>query len=262
MSLETQFWRRWKRFRHAVGPSPPSVVTVFVVGMQRSGTNMLMEAFERSRETAVFHDFDGRAFDQYLLRETATIRRLTTTCGAPFVVYKALFETADLADLLADHAPARAVWIVRRPDDVVNSVVRSFGDLAPQVAKIVAGEDDGQRHGRNLGADTVATLRRCWHPHVDGHNAAALLWYSRNIGFFDRGFDHNEAVRVVRYEAVASDPTTTLHRLCDWLGMAWRPRMAGHVHARSVGRHPAPPLEPAVRDLCETLWERFERLSC
>ena len=41
---------------------------LFVGGVQRSGTNMLMDVLERSYETDVYHERDPRAFDGYQMR--------------------------------------------------------------------------------------------------------------------------------------------------------------------------------------------------
>ena len=55
---------------------PSQKLTVFVAGVQRSGTNMLMDALERSFETDVYHERDPRAFDNYLMRPPEVIARL------------------------------------------------------------------------------------------------------------------------------------------------------------------------------------------
>ena len=53
---------------------PP--LTLLVAGVQRSGTNMVMDVLERSLETDVYHERDPRAFDNYEMRPLEVIRGL------------------------------------------------------------------------------------------------------------------------------------------------------------------------------------------
>jgi hypothetical protein len=93
---------------------------IFVAGVQRSGTNMLMDVFEKSLQTDVFHERDRRAFDNYLMRPTSIIRQLYDQSPAPFFVIKALCELQRLESLLKEFAPSKAIWVVRDFEDVVN----------------------------------------------------------------------------------------------------------------------------------------------
>ena len=63
--------------------------TIFLAGMQRSGTNMLMEVLERSLATQVIHERDPRAFDNYLMRPPEVIAALRARSRAPVFVTKA-----------------------------------------------------------------------------------------------------------------------------------------------------------------------------
>ena len=69
----------WQR----VVPRPPVRTYVFVAGMQRSGTNMVMDVLERSLGTDVYHENDPRAFERYEMRDPAVIRQLANGSGTP-----------------------------------------------------------------------------------------------------------------------------------------------------------------------------------
>ena len=51
-------------------------VCLLVAGVQRSGTNMVMDVLERSYATEVYHERDPRAFANYQLREEEVIQSL------------------------------------------------------------------------------------------------------------------------------------------------------------------------------------------
>ena len=109
---------------------------VFVAGMQRSGTNMLMDILEKSYEADVYHERDPRAFDNYQMREASVIRELCDQSRASKFVIKALCELQDIESLMSDSQPAKTIWIVRDYHDVVASMLKSFGNMEKQVLRI------------------------------------------------------------------------------------------------------------------------------
>ena len=64
---------------------------LFVGGVQRSGTEMMMAVLERSPETRGYHESDPRAFCEYQMRDLAVIRELVDPTHAPVVVLKSPF---------------------------------------------------------------------------------------------------------------------------------------------------------------------------
>src|ERR1700721_775604 len=73
------------RAMRIMGPGGGDYV-VFVGGVQRSGTEMVMDVLERSPDTRVFHEQDPRAFDRFELRADEVIRPLARSV-APCVVF-------------------------------------------------------------------------------------------------------------------------------------------------------------------------------
>lgn len=238
-------------------PRPPRG-RVFVGGMQRSGTNLLMDVLERSFETDVFHEWDPRAFDNYRMREPAVIARLIAESRAPSFVIKALCELPRLPALMETFAPAKTVWIVRRYEDVVNSMLISFGNMAKQVRRIAGDRDSSGWLGEGMSDATHAVVRRLVHEEIDNASASALQWYFRNILFFELGFPHDARVLLVQYEQLVREPRREVERLFEFLGLDYSPRCVRRISARSVKRRPPPPIEPPVREVCDELWARFE----
>ena len=61
----------------------PQKTVVFVGGIQRSGTNLMIDVLERSIETDVFHERDRRAFQDFQMRPPEVIRHLLDATGQP-----------------------------------------------------------------------------------------------------------------------------------------------------------------------------------
>ena len=75
---------------------------LLVSGVQRSGTNMVMDLLEASPEADVYHETDPRAFENYMMRDEVTIARLKTRSPFGLFVLKGLHE-AERARALIDH---------------------------------------------------------------------------------------------------------------------------------------------------------------
>lgn len=256
--VERRLFRGYKILRQRVGPALPRT-HVFVAGMQRSGTNMLMEVLEWSRHTDVYHETDLRAFTRgYEMREIAVIRELAAHSRAPFFVIKSLCELDRLRALLDEFAPAKAIWIVRDYHDSSRSAVRSFGNFVPQLRRLAKDRAAGAWRGRGMSDDTQALLRELAMLELSELDGAALMWYYRNVLYFEQGLDADRRVTLLRYEDLALEPQATVCRLGKAIGLpdcrAW---MTRYAHAGSVRKVPASLLLPAVEAVCAGLMQRF-----
>jgi hypothetical protein len=233
---------------------------VFVAGMQRSGTNMMMDVLERSYESDVFQESDRRAFDNYKMRDRAVIHSLAEQSPAPVFIIKSLCELQELSSLMGEFAPAKALWMMRHYEDVVNSMLVSFRNQARQVQRIVENRgDDGWWLGRGMSETTYALLEKLVHPNMNDASAAALQWYIRNILFFEQGLNSDPRTMPVGYESLVSNPQEQFKRVFVFLGLQYSPRVVSNVFANSVRRRRPPDIEPQVRAVCEELNERITR---
>lgn len=234
---------------------------VFVAGMQRSGTNMMMDVLERSYESAVFHESDPRAFDNYQMRDRAVIHDLAKHSPAPIFIIKALCELQELRSLMDEFSPAKALWVMRNFEDVVNSMLVSFRNQAKQVQRIVANRgDDGWWLGRGMSDETFSLLEKLVHPEINDATAAALQWYFRNILFFEQSLDKDPRVMPVGYEALVTNPQEQFKKVFSFLGLSYTPRMASNVFANSIRRRKSPDIKPEVRVVCEELSVQIDRV--
>ena len=240
-------------------PRSAPAMHVFVAGMQRSGTNMVMDVLERSPRTDVYHENDPRAFERFEMREEAVIRGLVTRSRAPFFVIKALCELDRLPALMDSFAPARTLWVLRDFEDVVNSATRSFRNFPAQLARLVQDRNSNQWRGRGMSDHTHARLQALFHEEMNEDTAAALTWYYRNILFFERKLDRDPRVLLVSYEKLVTDPEAQFQRIFEFLEIPYTPWISRIVFASSIRRRPPPPIEPGVRALCEDLTLRFQR---
>ena len=267
--LRRLWHRKSKPIRQRLTGAPGGAKqTVFVAGVQRSGTNMVMDILEQSWQTEVFHEFDPRAFDNYMMRPPAVIGRLIDAAPAPWVIVKALHEGHDLAGLLDRFRPAKAIWMFRGFDDMINSNMANWPGGRNQIEAIVAARDSARDsdpgrarpdwRGRGMTEATLATVRAHYHPAINDASALGLFWFYRNQLFFDQGFEADRRVLLMRYESLVEAPALEVDTVARFLGLRPTGPMRRLVVPGSVAKRPAPEIEPAVRRLCREMLARLD----
>jgi hypothetical protein len=244
--------------------APPAVV--FIAGVQRSGTNMMMDILERSMDTEVFNESDSRAFQDYELKPISTLEGLVRGSPAQSVVFKALCDLQSLKQLL-DHFPdSKAVWMLRRMDDMVNSHCRAqFNKHGPterncniRMNAIVLSPDSQGWRGRGMSSETRELLEHYCHTDISNESAVALFWFMRNKLYFEQNLHRHPRVKVIFYETFVRAPQDYSRELFSWLGLRVSRYASRRVTPRSIGRWVEPDIEPPIRALCEDLYRRFE----
>lgn len=233
---------------------------LFVAGVQRSGTNMLMDILEKSWLTDAYHERDPRAFDNYKMRELPVIQALEQASPMPLFVIKALFELQELPDLMRHFSPAKTIWIVRDHNDTVNSTLKSFRrNLVPRINRALQ-PDTEEWLGAGMSGETRERLSPLVTPEMREEDAAAIQWYFRNILFFEMGFDGHPDVLAVSYENLVTRPEKQIRRICDFIGIPYASRLSRGIFSSSIGKRKKPELSPQVETLCTGLRERFQPL--
>ena len=229
-ALSEHVLRGLKRVRYLLRPATSPATVVWVAGVQRSGTNLLMKVLDRALHTDVFHETDPRAFVRYEMRSLATIAALVQASRAPRVVVKSLCELQDMRRLLDTFPESRCLWLWRDPVAVAASMVASFGNFVRQARALAA--DPASMDWRGLGMSSAT--RNCLAEAVaddalDERSAAALMWYYRNILFFEQGLHRDPRVRLLRYEDFVHTPFQVLPPVFEFAGIPWHKRCAARL---------------------------------
>jgi len=249
--------RRWRRNHHVA----PNAMPVFVVGVQRSGTNMLVLGLERSPEFEVHNENDRAAFDRFLLRSPSEIRALVERSGQRYVLLKPLCDShrvAELLDRLGTPNAGRAIWAFRDVDGRVRSAVEKFGE-ANRVAlgDIASGDGLDSWQAGGLSEERLALVRSFEYESMTPESAAALFWFLRNSLFFDLGLDRRPDVALASYDAMVREPERAMRAICSFLDFPYRRDLVAHVDARAAGPKPPLDLDPRIRALCSELEGRL-----
>jgi hypothetical protein len=252
--------QRWSWRRQEAAPRG-SAAPVLVVGVQRSGTNMVMRSLQAAPEVETRNENDRRAFRRFELRPDDEVLALVARSRHRFVALKPLCDahrTAHLLEHLRVREPGRAIWVYRDVDGRARSAVRKFCDANLLALRRVAEGATGIWQAGGLGPAERDLLRSFDYATMSATSAAALFWYVRNSLFFRQRLEIRDDVLLLRYEDIVRAPAETLRTMSDFLGLSWRPAIAGHVDARNTGREAALEIDPQVRRLCDDLTVRLD----
>ncbi|MEU8257569.1 hypothetical protein AB0C06_25235 [Micromonospora inaquosa] len=256
--------RRWRR---RAGRTPGSAMPVYLVGLQRSGTNMLVRGLDAAGEVEVRNENDSALFHRFQLRPDPVLTAVIQRSRHAYVLVKPLCESHRVDELLAlpGLTPGRALWVYRDVDDRARSEVAKFGDANLRALRAIADGSIGRRwQGQRLDADAVELIRAHDPQRLDPHSGAALFWYVRNSLVFQLGLDQRSDVLLCRYDSLVADPAAQLRRLCAFLDFPYDPRLHAHIGPReshgAVG-HRRLPIDPRVRARCDELTDRLDRAA-
>ncbi len=255
-ALRKAQWRRSHPRR--TGEAMP----VYVVGLQRSGTNMLMRGLDEAPETEVRNENDKRLFDRFRIRSTDVLRDVVRASGQQVVFVKPICDS-HLVDTYLDLegvTPGHALWVYRDVDSRARSEVSKFGPANLMALRdIAAGLGDQRWQGERLPPACVELIRSFDLDSMTPHTAAALFWVVRNGLYFELGLVDRDDVTLVSYDAFAADPSAQMRRLCALVGLPYRPELDAHVERRVSHGSGRLDIDPRVRALADTMGARLDR---
>lgn len=240
----------------------PRKPLLFVAGAQRSGTNMVMGALERSFDTNVYHERDSRAFHEFEMLPREVIRGLIKNSRAPYVVIKTLCELQELRQILDDFDNSKAIWIIRNYNDVVNSHIERWTSMPWSIGEIIKDRSGAAGwRGRGMSDEVHDFAKEVYHPEISNASACALFWYMRNILFFEQSLDLDSRVSVFGYEALVQDADHEFRRLFQFCGIPYTLRATKLINLGPKTRKIAPVIDKKIQDACDLLEKRFREIT-
>lgn len=240
----------------------PNAVPVFLVGLQRSGTNMIVRGLERSPRFEVHNENDRAAFHRFRLRPDPVIKKLVELSRHPFVLFKPLCDShrvGDLLDHLGTPSAGRAIWVFRSVDGRVRSSLAKFGDSNRRTLRQIAeGRGSHLWQAQGLSDRSLDLIRAFDYDRLSPASASALFWYVRNEILFERNLQGRADVTVVSYERTVSDPRAVMEALCGFLGVDYDDRLIRGIAAREGPATSPLELGPEIRRRCEDLAQRLD----
>lgn len=245
---------QWRRSHpRAAGLATP----VYLVGLQRSGTNMLARGLDIAPEFEVHNENDREVFDHFLLRDDDVVRRVVLASRQEYVLFKPLCDlhrVDHLLDTLGTPSPGRAIWAYRDVDGRVRSAVSKFGrNNLLTLRDIAAGKGAGMWQAQRLSKTTLDEIASYDYATMTPETAAALFWWIRNGLYFETGLDRRDDVLLASYQDMLATPVVAMQAICRFLGLTYRSDLIEHISPRGPGGAKPLDIDPRVRALCDHL---------
>jgi hypothetical protein len=258
------FLKNKKKIYHSLKSQTVQQSILFIAGCQRSGTSMLLNAFDRDLNTRCFGEFSdltsNDATGRIRLNSLDLIKDEFSKVKISLIVVKPLVESQNLPELLDYFDHSRAVWMFRNYKDVALSNINRFGitnglkDLRP----IVNWESNNWR-AEKVSEHVRETISKHFSEDMNPYDAAVLFWFARNSIFFDRELDKNPKVMLCAYEDLVIDPEKHVRNIYQHVGRDY-PEMniTAEIHTKSRNKGKDLGLSWEVQQLAEELQDKLE----
>jgi hypothetical protein len=243
----------------------------FILGSQRSGTNMLNDAFDRDWNCMAFGEDHGLALGpayehdlRWRWRPLNEIRTVFESLNAPLIVAKPIVESQRAVELLAHFSGSRIIWAYRDYKDVAQSSIKLFGADASlhNLGAVLNPKLRTHWFSENLPDESRSLVARYFDPDRPLPDLKALGWLIRNSLFYQLGLDGEPRVTMSRYESLVGDPVGEMRRLYSFLDAEFPgPRVCSHMHQSSVSKGSHARVSTDINELCQRLLERLDE-SC
>lgn len=256
-AIRKTWWRLAQR-EHEAPPAP-----LFLVGVQRSGTNLLAHGLDELPEFQVYNEGSTKAFENYRIRALPTIERLVAHGSARFVLFKPLCDSHRTPELLEHFGTrARAIWAYRNVDGRVRSAVAKFGDSNLRVLRAFAAGEEQKPWNTwqiaGLSAENADFVRSFDCDTLTAESGAALFWYVRNALYFELGLHQRPDTVLVDYDEFLAEPERVAIGACRFLEIPYRRAMIANIDPRRPSQRPPLPIDPRIRERCTALKERLD----
>ena len=245
------------QLRHKAAPAYPG----FVLGCQRSGTNMMMGILDASPETECYNESDEEAFDNYLLRDLNLVATLTAKSAAKITFFKCILSSQHARTLLDRNPTGKILWMFRRYEDVVNSNLKQFSNHTDEIKWMLFEPEKAGWRADNVAPEDMAMTRHFWEKGISDASARALMWVLRNRLLFRQGLETDPRVIAVDYDHLVTNPEPTVATVFKFLDLRFEPQFVKSVHSGSVRKDPAPEIDPELIEIAEEVWKHLSAIA-
>ncbi len=245
----TKFRKRIENF--AISPGKNIRTPVLIGGEQRSGTNFLINVLNRCKRTECYLENDEEAFNDYVLKDVDTVKRLVDKSHAKLVVFKPICDSQNFGMLLSTFPNAKAIWTYRHYNDVINSSLRNFTEHRKYLHYMLHEPAKAGWRLENVTPEDLEKVRYFYDKGIDDASSRGLIWHLRNSLFFQQNLDKNPNVMMTKYENLVSKPVEYFERVYRFLGLGNDPKASAIAFSSSLGKNTPPSLDEEIIDLCE-----------
>lgn len=200
---------------------------IFVLGSQRSGTNMLMKLLDRIPCTRTYNEDNYHAFLKSPISEKMRLRPWPVILNllkspAKLTIFKSIKDSQLAIELLSTFPDSKIIWIYRDFKDVADSASKKWqGTAQRHIIRHIAekGDDWNRWYCQNISKEDREFIKSRYHDKISELECAILKWYLRNRLFFQLNLQSNDHVLLINYSSLIQNPDKHLVLIQKFLNL-------------------------------------------
>lgn len=214
-TYQRNIWATLKHFRKKYLRLGNPAYYIWIFGCQRSGTTLLERIFRSDLDSAVFGEFSELAIlpKRTVLKDLPEVGIALGSCNARYAVVRPLFESDRAAEILNHFPQSIAVWMIRDPRYVVNSMINKWGDNFFEISRSVEAGSDGKWRLERLYESIKTEAKQITGGKESIEDIYALYWYRRNLSIYEAGLNENARILFLNYDQLVNEPKKCIDRI-------------------------------------------------
>jgi len=234
--------------------------TLIILACNKSGKTTLLNVINHSSKCFIYTESSKAAYKNYRIKSPGTIKFLITKNREKTVVFETAHDLQYANVFLNLHPLTRVVWLFRNYHDVVNDAVKRFGNTQKDIMlAIVEGRRNKYINAMREGMkpDTLKLVKSICNENMSSEDGAALLWYVRNLIYFDLKLYRDRRVLLANYDDLATEPIQYFRRIFDLISCPFYEKYVKDINASYVRKMPLPIIDSGIELLCNEMMERL-----
>lgn len=254
---------------HASGNIPNTMLPAFLVGFQRSGTNMTVGSLARSPHIKLFNENHEEAFIHFKLKAWEKIEYLLEKKEgeyAKIALFKPISDTPKTLFYLNQIPGLKVLFCFRHYRDVINSHMIKFGDDGAELLKRYLKNMQDPKcsllistYGNKRNFRALELLDTFYGNTLDSNSTFALSWLFMNTLYYDFNLEEHGGVLPICYEMAVSEPKPVFSTICSFLEIRYHNDMVNRIHGKSVKKDKNPAIHEGIEAECRLLYEKLHQ---
>jgi hypothetical protein len=200
---------------------------LFLLGMQRSGTNFALDVVSTIAGTKIFNEDNDAAFSRFFLRPDPVINKLVTSNDGSVCLFKAVSDSLRFYALKTAFPNAGFIYIFRRPQEVIDSFAQEFSGHLNTLNHILS-NDFFNNHLLDITGisydlprinQLLSEYQGRFSASGDHSDKIGLYWIVFHLFLIDAGVLSDKDCFLVSYDEACANPAAFRKNVCTRFGL-------------------------------------------
>jgi len=224
---------------------------------------MIGKVFENDLKSKSFDEFcELNSNDAFRLRlnQLPQVEKVIYKYKQEFIVLKPLVESQNILKLLQYFDNSKGLWMYRDYRDVASSNLKKFGELnGIENLCIIYEERKDHWLSEYNSIQTKCIIHKFYSKDMNPYDAAVLMWYVRNVIFFELNLQNISSIRLCKYEELVSQPQKTIKRVYAWVNQKYPgSKIHEEIHSNSIKKGINIEISKEISELAKGLLKKLD----